>query len=145
MIKYACTTSSISGERSMVTSGAFHLLELTSQTIPVAMRTSFLINSPTRSVKLQNVCTKEMVFQQKLLEKADFMLLTDWSGRPILTNGKHPKWCYKERFDNQCAKKGVSDGPGLVDFAIGLANSFFYLTWWASEVFWGNIQITEQL
>ena len=56
----------------MVT-GAFHLSELTSQTIPVAMRISFFITSPTRSVKFQNVCTKEMVFQQKLLEKADFI------------------------------------------------------------------------
>ena len=66
----------------MVTSGAFHLLELTSQTIPVAMRTSFLINSPTRSVKLQNVCTKEMVFQQKLLEKAYFIFKL--TGRAIV-------------------------------------------------------------
>ena len=57
----------------MVTSGAFHLSELTSQTIPVAMRISFLISSPTRSVKFQNVCTKEMVLQQKLLEKAYFI------------------------------------------------------------------------
>ena len=57
----------------MVTSGAFHLSELTSQTIPVAMRISFLITSPTRSVKFQNVYTKEMVFQQKLLEKAYFI------------------------------------------------------------------------
>ena len=73
MIKYACATSSISGKQSMVTSGAFHLSELTSQTIPIAMRISFLINSPTRSVKFQNVCTKEMVFQQKLLEKAYFI------------------------------------------------------------------------
>ena len=32
---------------------------------------------------------------------------------------------YKERFDNQCAKKGVSDSPGLVDFANGLVNSVF--------------------
>ena len=73
MIKYACATSSISGKRSMVTSGAFHMSELTSQTIPVAMRISFLINSPTRSVKFQNICTKEMVLQQKLLEKAYFI------------------------------------------------------------------------
>ena len=51
MIKYACATSSTSGKRSMVTWGAFHLSELISQTIPVAMRISLLINSPTRSVK----------------------------------------------------------------------------------------------
>ena len=79
MIKYACATSSTSGKRSIVTSGAFHLSELT---IPVAMRISFLINSPTRSVKLQNVCTKEMVFQQKLLEKAYFIFKL--TGRAIV-------------------------------------------------------------
>ena len=28
---------------------------------------------------------------------------------------------------NQCAKKVVSDSPGLVDFAIGLVNSVFNL------------------
>ena len=82
MIKYACAKSSTSGKRSMVTSGAFQLSELTSQTIPVAMRISFLINSPNRSVKFQNVCTKEMVFQQKLLEKAYFIFKL--SGRAMV-------------------------------------------------------------
>ena len=30
-------------------------------------------------------------------------------------------------YDNQCAKKVVSDSLGLVDFAIGLVNSIFNL------------------
>ena len=43
----------------------------------------------------------------------------------------------------QHAKKVVSDSPGLVDFAIRLVNSAFYLlAWWASDVFWG-IRITR--
>ena len=32
-----------------------------------------------------------MVFQQNPLEKAYFICSTDWSDRPVLTNGKHPK------------------------------------------------------
>ena len=79
-----------SAARSMVTSGAFHLSELTSQTIPVAMRISFLINSPTRSVKFQNVCTKEMVFQQKLLEKAYFIFKL--TGRAMVGAASSDKW-----------------------------------------------------
>ena len=35
----------------------------------------------------------------------------------------------------QCAKKVVSDSPGLVDFAIGLVNSVLNFPRWASEVF----------
>ena len=31
-----------------------------------------------------------MVFQQKPFRKSRFRLLTDWSGRPVLTNGKRP-------------------------------------------------------
>ena len=45
----------------------------------------------------------------------------------------------------QCAKEVVSNSPGLVDFAIGLANSLLnFSAQLASEVFLG-IQITEQL
>ena len=34
---------------------------------------------------------KEVVFQQKPFGKSQFHLLTDWSGQPVLTNGKRPK------------------------------------------------------
>ena len=44
----------------------------------------------------------------------------------------------------QRAKKVVSDSPGLVDFAIGLANSVINLPDGQVRFFWG-IQITEQL
>ena len=40
--------------------------ELTGQTIPVVMTISLLI----KNIQLDIVCTKEMIFQQKLLEKA---------------------------------------------------------------------------
>ena len=42
-----------------------------------------------------------------------FSLLREWSGRSVLTNGKHR------------VKKEVSDSLGLVDFAIRLVNSVF--------------------
>ena len=44
----------------------------------------------------------------------------------------------------QCAKKVVSDSPGLVDFALGLV--IFVLNLPDGQVlFWGEIQITEGL
>ena len=44
----------------------------------------------------------------------------------------------------QCAKKVVSDSPGIVDFAIGLA--IFVLNFPDGQVlFFGEIQITEGL
>ena len=52
---------------------------------------TFNQNYPERSVKSSIVCTKEMVFQQKPYGKTQFHLLTDWSGLPVLTYGKHPK------------------------------------------------------
>ena len=44
------------------------------------------------------MCRKEIVFQQKPSEKADFTvkiiwLIRQWSGRPVLTNGKRPLSC----------------------------------------------------
>ena len=42
-------------------------------------------------VKSQMACTKEMGFQQKLLEKCVFHCQNDWSGRSVLTLGKRPK------------------------------------------------------
>ena len=54
--------------------GAFHLSELTGQLIPIVMGISLLINNkPSRSVKSYTLCSKEMVFQQILLEKACFI------------------------------------------------------------------------
>ena len=44
----------------------------------------------------------------------------------------------------QCAKKVVSDSPGLVDFAIGLVNSVFNLPG-GQVIFFLGIQITEEL
>ena len=35
--------------------------------------------------------------------------------------------CPMERYILQCAKKVLSDSPGLVDFVIGLVNSVFNL------------------
>ena len=44
----------------------------------------------------------------------------------------------------QCAKKVVSDSPGLLDFALGLV--IFVLNLPDGQVlFWGKIQITEGL
>ena len=59
----------------------FHLSELTGQTIPTLMRISLLIKTlqPDQS-NPKIVCTKEMVFQQKLLEKAYFHCQNDLSG-----------------------------------------------------------------
>ena len=42
----------------------------------------------------------------------------------------------------QCAKKIVSDSPGLVDFAFGLVNSVLDLPD-GQVLFFGEIQITE--
>ena len=44
----------------------------------------------------------------------------------------------------QCAKKVVSDGPELVDFAIGLVIFVFNLPD-GQVLIWGEIQITEGL
>ena len=63
--------------------GAFHL----SEPFP------FNQNSPARPAKSLTVCTKEMVFQQKLSKKDNFKLTGRamvWP-RPVLTNGKRPK------------------------------------------------------
>ena len=51
---------------------------------------------------------------------------------------KNPKYC------GQCAKKVVSDSPGLVDFAIGLVISVLNLPNGQMK-FFGGIQITEEL
>ena len=45
---------------------------------------------------------------------------------------------------NQCAKKVVSDSPGLVDFAIGLVNSVLNLPDGQEKIFWRS-KITEVL
>ena len=45
---------------------------------------------------------------------------------------------------SQCAKKVVSDSPGLVDFAIGLVISILNLPDGQMN-FLGGIQITEEL
>ena len=44
----------------------------------------------------------------------------------------------------QCAKKVVSDSPGLVDFAIGLVNSVLNLPDGQAKIFW-RIKITKVL
>ena len=70
----------------------FHLSELTDQLISIVMGISLLINNkPSRSVKSYTLCSKEMVFQQILLEKAVSFpkcLVWPWSGRPVLTYEK---------------------------------------------------------
>ena len=69
------------------TEGASHLLEMTGQTIPVAMIISFLIKS-------WIVSTKGNIFHQKLFEKAYFIFRLSsqaWFGQPVLTNGKCPE------------------------------------------------------
>lgn len=50
--------------------GAFHLSELTRQTIAVVTFTKTFL---TRSVKSCMVCTKEILFRQKRLEKEYFI------------------------------------------------------------------------
>ena len=44
---------------------------------------------------------------------------------------------------HQRAKKVVSNSPGLVDFALGLV--IFILNLPGKVLFWGEIQITEEL
>jgi len=48
------------------------------------------------------------------------------------------------KWTDQRAKKVVSDGPGLVDFAIGLVNSVLNLPDRQAKIFW-RIKITEVL
>ena len=50
----------------------------------------------------------------------------------------------KSKISGQCAKKVVSDSPGLVDFAIGLVISVLNLPNGQMK-FFGGIQITEEL
>ena len=50
----------------------------------------------------------------------------------------------KSKVSGQCAKKVVSDSPGLVDFAIGLVISVLNLPNRQMK-FFGGIQITEEL
>ena len=69
--------------------GTFHLSELTGQKIPVE-NDNFTFNQ-NYPVKSQMACTKEMGFQQKLLEKCVYHCQNDWSGRSVLTLGKRPK------------------------------------------------------
>ena len=64
----------------------------TERTAPSRRNENFTFNQnyPARSVKSWMVCTKKMVFQQKLLEKPisfSNWLVLQWSGRPVLTNG----------------------------------------------------------
>ena len=47
-------------------------------------------------------------------------------------------------FSHQCAKKVVSDSPGIVDFAIRLNNSVLNLPEGQMKVFWGS-EITQEL
>ena len=54
-----------------MTKGAFHFSELTSQPIPIIMRISLLIKT-NHSDQSNSKYTKEMVFQQNLLEEAYF-------------------------------------------------------------------------
>ena len=62
-----------------VSKDAFHLSELSGQTIPVILRiSSFNQNYPVRPVRCQIACSKEIVFQQKLLEKSIFHCQNDW-------------------------------------------------------------------
>ena len=56
-------------EMFLLTEGAFHLSELTGQTIPVVMRISLLIKISSRWVKSLIECTKEIVFSAKTLWK----------------------------------------------------------------------------
>ena len=79
----------------IITKGAFHLSELTGQTIPVAMIISLLIKTLRpdlrRSVKSWIACAKEMVFQQKwLLEKSYFIF--KMTGRAMIRPASSDKW-----------------------------------------------------
>ena len=69
--------------------GAFHLSELTRQTIPVV---TFNKKFLTLSVKSWVVCTKGMVFQQKRLEQACFIfqMIGQAMVRPGQSIGKRP-------------------------------------------------------
>ena len=44
---------------------------------------------------------------------------------------------------SQCAKKGLSHSPGLVDFAIGLVNSVFFFCLVSKLSFLQNSKFTE--
>ena len=69
--------------------GAFHLSELTGQTIPVVMRILLLIKT------FQLDPSNPKYYARRRWEKPiSFvkMLLRPWSGRPVLTFGKRPKF-----------------------------------------------------
>ena len=72
--------------------GTFNLSELTSWTIPVTIYDNFPFNqnSLVISVKSWKVCSRDMVFQQKLLENADFIFkVTD---RAMVWLASSDKW-----------------------------------------------------
>ena len=54
---------------------------------------------------------------------------SEGKGKHFLFSPSHPPRCtpLSEWQEQQCAKKVVSDSPGLVDFAIRLVNSVFNL------------------
>ena len=79
----------------LLTKGALHLSLRTDQPDHSRRKKNFLFNqnTPARSVKSYIVCTKELVFQQNSWRKPisfSNWLVRQWSGRPVLTNGKRP-------------------------------------------------------
>ena len=77
------------------TKGAFHLSELTGQTLLVVTRISLLIKTiqPDQS-NPKYYARKRWFFNKNSWEKSISLSksqLQRWSGRPVLTNGKRPK------------------------------------------------------
>ena len=72
--------------------GAFHSSKLTgADPSPRNKNFTFNQNYPATSVKSWLICKKKDGFLAKTLGKTRFQFQTDWSDRPVLTNGKRFK------------------------------------------------------
>ena len=54
--------------------GSFHLSKMTGQAFPVVTRNSFLIKTIRPAIKSWIACKKQIIFLEKLLEKAHFIV-----------------------------------------------------------------------
>ena len=74
--------------------GAFHVSELAGQTIPVVMRILLLTKLSSQISQILNSMHKGGGFLANTVGKSQFHLLTDWSGRTVLKDGKRPESNY---------------------------------------------------
>ena len=72
--------------------GAFHSSELTGQTILVAMIISPVLKLSSEISHILHSMHRGVGFSAKTLGKNLLHYQTDWSARPVLKNGKRPKF-----------------------------------------------------